>query len=389
MKLIEVASYICLVLSTATTISNASLLVSDNNVEEVVSSSSKLLRRRRRQQQIIGGGSSGSICKSIIAVGGTKRIDHNNPPPHPSRTLQQVHSYPYRSEYDHYETDEEFVCELTSGKTVPLQGTSEQLSEMRALLNRGDLISSESTVEIDSIRSIGSSISSMIDDGIAGMMINDGSDSGGESMIATLPTGSIKVINDNINNEDRHERRLRRLNMYEGIKKTLVIRVTDSANRQPNGNAKWLSDKFFGTDKDPFTMSDGFKDCTFGKLIFTPYYNNQSIESKLSAPGVLDVRINAQLTQITQSTMRELVMNEARRKLGFTLPGNVFDHVLIVVEHCYPNNEDTCSFAAYAFVNHWQSVYVDRNYEYPAVTIHELGESFFSLLGLCTSRILL
>lgn len=315
MKLIQVASYTCLILSTAITISNASLLVSDNNVEEEqeVVSSSKLLRRRR-QQQIIGGGSS-SICKSIIAVGGTKRIDPNDPPPHPTnRTLQQVHSYPYRSEYDHYETDEEFVCELTSGKTVPLQGTSEQLSEMRALLNRGDLISSESTVEIDSIRSIGSSISSSINNGIAGMT-NDDSDSG-ESMIATLPSGSIKVINDNIDNdEDRRTRRLRRLNMYEGIKKTLVIRVTDLANRQPNGNAKWLSDKFFGTDKDPFTMSDGFKDCTFGKLIFTPYYNNQSIESKLSAPGVLDVRINAQLTQITQSTMRELVMNEARRKV--------------------------------------------------------------------------
>ena len=378
MKILQIMG--CLLLSTAITISNASLLVSDNNVEEeqVVSSSSKLLRRRR-QQQIIGGGSSNNICKSIIAVGGTKRIDPNNPSPHPTnRSLQQVHSYPYRSEYDHYETDEEFVCELTSGKTVPLQGTSEQLSEMRALLNRGDLISSESTVEIDSIRNIGSSISSMINDGIAGIM-NDGSDSsGGESMIATLPSGSIKVINDNIDNEeDRRARRLRRLNMYEGIKKTLVIRVTDSANRQPNGNAKWLSDKFFGTDKDPFTMSDGFKDCTFGKLIFTPYYNNQSIESKLSAPGVLDVRINAQLTQITQSTMRELVMNEARRKLGFTLPGNVFDHVLIVVEHCYPNSEDTCSFAAYAFVNHWQSVYVDRNYEYPAVTIHELGELAF------------
>lgn len=382
MKLIQVASYICLLLSTAITVSNASLLVSDNNVEEQqVVSSSKLLRRRRRTQQIIGGGSSSNICKSIIAVGGTKRIDPNNPPPHPTnRTLQQVHSYPYRSEYDHYETDEEFVCEMLSGKTVPLQGTSEQLSEMRALLNRGDLISSESTVEIDSIRSsIGSSImNGVYSDVIAGMT---NSDSGGESMIATLPSGSIKVINDNIDNEvDRHERRLRRLNMYEGIKKTLVIRVTDSANRQPNGNAKWLSDKFFGTDKDPFTMSDGFKDCTFGKLIFTPYYNNQSIESKLSAPGVLDVRINAQLTQITQSTMRELVMNEARRKLGFTLPGNVFDHVLIVVEHCYPNSEDTCSFAAYAFVNHWQSVYVDRNYEYPAVTVHELGECVYHMI---------
>ena len=374
MKLLQVASYICLILSTAIIVSNASLLVSDNNAgeeQEVVSSSSKLLRRRR-QQQIIGGSSS-SICKSIIAVGGTKRIDPNNPPPHPSnRTLQQVHSYPYRSEYDHYETDEEFVCELTSGKTVPLQGTSEQLSEMRALLNKGDIISSESTVEIDSIRSIGSSIMNGVYSGMIAGMTN--SDSSGESMIATLPSGSITVINDNIDNEDRRTRRLRRLNMYEGIKKTLVIRVTDSANRQPNGNAKWLSDKFFGTDKDPFTMSDGFKDCTFGKLIFTPYYNNQSIESKLSAPGVLDVRINAQLTQITQSTMRELVMNEARRKLGFTLPGNVFDHVLIVVEHCYPNSEDTCSFAAYAFVNHWQSVYVDRNYEYPAVTVHELGE---------------
>ena len=382
MILLQVATYICLILSTAITISNASLLVSDNNVEEeqeVVVSSSKLLRRRRRRQQQIIGGSS-SICKSIIAVGGTKRIDPNNPPPHPTnRTLQQVHSYPYKTEYDHYETDEEFVCELTSGKTVPLQGTSEQLSEMRALLNRGDIISSESTVEIDSIRSIGSSIMNGVYSGMIAGMTNDVSDNG-ESMIATLPSGSIKVINDNIDNEvDRHERRLRRLNMYEGTKKTLVIRVTDSANRQPNGNAKWLSDKFFGTDKDPFTMSDGFKDCTFGKLIFTPYYNNQSIESKMSAPGVLDVRINAQLTQITQSTMRELVMNEARRKLGFTLPGNVFDHVLIVVEHCYPNSEDKCSFAAYAFVNHWQSVYVDRNYEYPAVTVHELGECVYMI----------
>ena len=283
-----------------------------------------------------------------------------------------AHVYVLLRSYAYFPSQQ--LYQLTSGKTVPLQGTTEQLSEMRALLNRGDLISSESTVEIDSIRSFASSIMNGVYSGMIAGMTNDDSDSGGESMIATLPSGSIKVINDNINNEDRHERRLRRLNMYEGIKKTLIIRVTDSANRQPNGNAKWLSDKFFGTDKDPFTMSDGFKDCTFGKLIFTPYYNNQSIESKMSAPGVLDVRINAQLTQITQSTMRELVMNEARRKLGFTLPGNVFDHVLIVVEHCYPNSEDTCSFAAYAFVNHWQSVYVDRNYEYPAVTIHELGE---------------
>ena len=56
-------------------------------------------------------------------------------------------------------------------------------------------------IEIDSIRSFGSSISSMINDGIAGMT-NDDSNSGGESMIATLPSGSIKVINDNIDNDD-------------------------------------------------------------------------------------------------------------------------------------------------------------------------------------------
>jgi len=128
----------------------------------------------------------------------------------------------------------------------------------------------------------------------------------------------------------------------------------------------------FGTNGDSVTMTAGFNDCTFGKLQFTYQYNNANIEAKLSAPGVLDVTIDKDLTKIDQSQMREAVLSASIKKLGMELPGP-FDHVLIVVEKCYPNGQDSCTFAAYAFVNSWLSVYVEDNYKFPAVVMHELG----------------
>ena len=328
-------------------------------------------------QTLTNNGSVG--CRSIIAVGGTKKLalqhakelaaDMN------SRTLQQeeqvVHSYPYRSEYDDYETDEEFLCEVDdeSGVTIPIEGTSEQLSEMRALLNTGTIISSESTVVIDSIDTTidGGGDEGILDTlAVAGM--NEEEEVKPTSTIAKLPSGSIKVITNPANSE----RKLRRLNRYEGTKKALILRVIDKSNRQPDGNAKYISDKFFGTNGDTVTMKSGFHDCTFGKLNFSYDYDCKACED--NAPGVLEIKINEDLSKITQSQMRSAVLSKAKSVLGYSLPGP-FDHVLAVVEDCYPSSEDSCSFAAYAFVNGWFSVYVEDNYKYPAVSMHELGHN--------------
>ena len=60
------------------------------------------------------------------------------------------------------------------------------------------------------------------------------------------------------------------------------------------------------------------------------------------------------------------------QKLGLSLPGP-FDHVVLVVEECYRVGTD-CAFAAYAYVNHWLSLFKGDNFKYPAVQMHELGE---------------
>ena len=119
-------------------------------------------------------------------------------------------------------------------------------------------------------------------------------------------------------------------------------------------------------------MKSGFHDCTFGKLNFSYDYNCPACED--NAPGVLEIKINEDLSKITQSQMRSAVLSKAKSVLGYSLPGP-FDHVLAVVEDCYPSSEDSCSFAAYAFVNGWFSVYVEDNYKYPAVSMHELGHN--------------
>lgn len=321
---------------------------------------------------------SPTLCKSVIAIGGTKRIEHRSDVDDASdatdllsrRTLQETYEedgdieHPYRSDDYIYETDEEFVCELDNGDTIPLQGTNEQISEMRMLLNQGALVSSESTVAIASIGSVYAA--DELEGGIAGVTTADGS-----GTVVTLPPGSIQLDNSNVNNEENNRRRL---NMYEGPKKALVVRVTDRSGRGPAEDANYLSDKIFGSYGDSVTMASGFKACTFGKLTFTSDSGSSTLNNKMDAPGVVDIRINEDLTKIDQSQLRSLILKEVKNKLGVSLP-NVFDHVMCVVEKCYQNSVDSCSWAAYAFVNSWFSMYQQDNYKFPGVTMHEVGHN--------------
>ncbi len=157
-----------------------------------------------------------SLCKSVIAVGGTRLLHSTQ-----DNTIQDLGNgigdfhFSYLEETE-YETDEEFVCELSDGNTIPLIGSDTQMAELRMLLNKGTLISSESTVQIDFIGQIESGIIS----GVSNVT----------EEVATLPPGDIKLVTTS-NNE---ERRLRRLNQYEGTKNTLVyVSPTQAAGNPP------------------------------------------------------------------------------------------------------------------------------------------------------------
>ena len=251
--------------------------------------------------------------------------------------------------------EEEFLCELDDGSTLPIQGTPEQLVELRTLLNTGQIVSAESSVATDQISTgaDGDDFAPIIDPD----NINE---------FVTLPPGDIQVINN-----ENNRRRLNK-NKYEGKKKVLIVRVTDKDGRSVDGDAKFVSDKFFGNGVDQVTMASGFAACSFGKFTMTSDYEGTVNTDLLSAPGVLDIKIDVSLPVTSQETLRSKIAQAAKAKLGVKLP-NTFDHVVYVVQKCYKVGT-SCGFAAYAYVNGFMSVFVGNNYKYAAVQMHEIGQ---------------
>lgn len=267
-----------------------------------------------------------SLCKTIIAVGSWRIHDEQQPEATIDNMGLDEKQIPFEDK-NKIDTEEDFVCELYNGLTLPISGTEDQMVELRTMLNNGSLISAQSTVEVN------------IDTDLENTDAILDSDDTGDVKIVTLPPGSINLVhNNNIENQNR------RLAYYEGSKKTLVVRVTDIDGRSVDGDSAYISDKFFGTYGDQMTMKSGFGACSFGKFAITNNYQGQVDTDRLSAPGVVDVNVNIRLSESSQATVREASLKAAEQKLGLILPGP-FDHVVIVVEACYRIGTE-CGFAA-------------------------------------------
>lgn len=147
----------------------------------------------------------------------------------------------------------------------------------------------------------------------------------------------------------------------------LVVRVTDVNGLVRSESAAVISDDFFGTYGDPVNMKSQFYDCSWGQLNIQPGAISSQHEA---APGVIEVQINVALgdTSKNRYDIRNAVTTAVQAKLGFTLPGP-YDHVLYVLEKCYVD----CGWAAYAYVNSWNSVYQGNYYKMTGVQVHEIG----------------
>ena len=245
--------------------------------------------------------------------------------------------------YDDSQTgpDEEFLCELDYGVTLPIQGTKEQLDQMREMLHDGTLVSYESTLEVLQEVVVAES---MMDDTTGEEVQQDqpafASLLQGGSV--SLPPGDVTVINNSSDNGRR--RRLNYKTQYEGDIKVLAVKVTDKNGLAVDQNARTISDKIFGTYGDSITPKSGMDDCSFGKFVMTYDYDNVD-EDKLSAPGVVEVTIDLDLVKATQSEIRAYTTAAVEKKLGVDLPGVSDIHVcytlyiiLYLCEECLSNN---------------------------------------------------
>ena len=156
-----------------------------------------------------------------------------------------------------------------------------------------------------------------------------------------------------------------------GTKKVLVVRVITGGGTQipPSSEAK-LSDKWFGTDGDLITNKSQFEACSFNKLSFEPFIGRTTTGVQINN-GVYTITVNADRLQPDQ--VEDQARIEGKAKLGDLR--SQFDHVILSV----PNNNE--GFAAYAYVNHWLSLYKDRYGDLVTVQMHEIGHN----LGLAHS----
>jgi hypothetical protein len=98
-------------------------------------------------------------------------------------------------------------------------------------------------------------------------------------------------------------------------------------------------------------------------------------DSNELAPGVVEVTIPISLTDNTDSAIRNAVTTALSTDLGIGVPGD-YQQVMYALEGCYGNG---CGYAAYAYVNSWNSVYVGNYYKAVGVQVHEVRVNTYSL----------
>ena len=126
------------------------------------------------------------------------------------------------------------------------------------------------------------------------------------------------------------------------------------------------SDEVFGTGDDPVNLKSALEECSWNQLTVLPGIGDPN--EVADATGVIQVDIGISLEGNTRGTIRNAVTTAVQNKLGHSLPGP-YKYVLYSLEKCYQD----CGWAAYAYINSWNSVYQGVYYKHPGVLVHEVS----------------
>ena len=247
----------------------------------------------------------------------------------------------------HSGKDDQFECEMDPedanghyGLSFPIQATQAQNQMMISMLQSGDLVSGYSTLLLP-----GSEIGT-----------------GGFEEGVFLPSGH----EISLGKKNSHAQGHRHLAVVTGNKPILAVKV-NAPDKIVAATPEEISDDIFGTYGDPVNMKSQFFACSFGKLNIAAGISN---EHELE-PGVMEVTITVNLVGNSRATIRNAITTAVQAKLGFSLPGP-YEQVMYIVEGCY----EDCGWAAYAYVNSWNSVFQGQYYKFSGVQMHELGHNF-------------
>lgn len=128
----------------------------------------------------------------------------------------------------------------------------------------------------------------------------------------------------------------------------------------------------FGTGDDIGNLRDSLDACSFGQtnVIAGLTGTVAGNDPNEVAIGVVEVTIGISIETNNRGTIRNAVNTAAQAKLGISFPGP-YTHILHSLKGCYLSGD--CGWAAYAYVNSWNSVYQSNYYKSPGVLVHEVS----------------
>eukprot|EP00571_Detonula_confervacea_P011798 CAMPEP_0172298830 /NCGR_PEP_ID=MMETSP1058-20130122/1300_1 /TAXON_ID=83371 /ORGANISM="Detonula confervacea, Strain CCMP 353" /LENGTH=598 /DNA_ID=CAMNT_0013008123 /DNA_START=69 /DNA_END=1862 /DNA_ORIENTATION=+ len=238
-------------------------------------------------------------------------------------------------------------CEMDSadmdgytGIVRQINGTPEQVASLKAMWKNGQLIPGET-------------------------MLKHGAGASYDEEAIHLPPGLVVA---NSVRQDRTRRRLQNGGLT-GLKPMLAVRVIDSVGKvHPNSPAA-MSDNIFGTGTDVVNLKNQLEACSFGKLeIGVGVGASQEVDG---APGMIEVTLDIELVGNSRSAILNAAKVKVQDLLGHSLPGP-YEQIMFNLQGCYQD----CGWAAYAYINRWDSVYQGNYYYMTGVQVHELGHNF-------------
>ena len=223
---------------------------------------------------------------------------------------------------DHSGIEEVDCYDPSTHRFAHVKGAPEK--ELLAEFNRGTIISGESTLMLDG---------AYFDEENGSLVIGD---------LNNAQYGVLVVP----------EARRRKLATVVGVKEMLAVRIV-APDASTTSSESEIGDSWFGTNGDVVNFKSQYEACSYGKLTINAF-NNAQVSNGATTVSIADNVSGADSGVIVDAAVDALgsLRNEA-------------DHVML----CIPSGTSG-SWIAYAYINHWLSVYNNQWCNYVSAQMH-------------------
>ena len=166
-----------------------------------------------------------------------------------------------------------------------------------------------------------------------------------------------------------------RRNLQTGTRSVLAVRVLLNDVSYNIASQTGLSNDIFGNGLDTVNLKSQYAACSYNQLLFTKSPNRNMTSNPNDGctdirNGVVDIKINRNLYDISKEKRSTRIRNAVTRKLnlifGVRSPNKLANHVM----YCYPSG--VMSGIAYAYIGSWNSNYNGAWCNYVSTQMHEV-----------------